>query len=89
MAFCRDYGMSRRVYQRRRSAAATRFGPQFVDVKALRAKALYDQDASMPIRKSHKSPAIQKIYREFLGEYGSHKAHELLHTKYVGRPKYQ
>jgi len=61
----------------------------FVDVKALRAKALYDQDASMPIRKSHKSPAIQKIYREFLGEYGSHKAHELLHTKYAGRPKYQ
>jgi len=61
----------------------------FTDIKALRSKALYDQDASMAIRKSHKSPAVKAIYEEFFGEYGSHKAHEILHTKYTARPKYK
>lgn len=57
----------------------------FTDIRALRAKALYDQDAAMPIRKSHENPSIKRIYEEFLGEPGSHKAHELLHTTYVKR----
>ena len=60
-----------------------------VDLKTLRAKALYDQDKAMTVRKSHKSPAVKAIYDEYFGEYGSHKAHEILHTKYVGRPKYK
>ncbi len=60
----------------------------FVDLSALRAKALYDQDKAMKIRKSHKSPAIKKVYDEFFEEYGSHKAHEILHTSYTGRKKY-
>jgi len=55
------------------------------DLKAQRAKALYDQDAAMPIRKSHENPAIKKLYEEYLGEPGGHKAHELLHTTYVER----
>jgi NADP-reducing hydrogenase subunit HndD len=55
------------------------------DIRALRAKALYDQDAAMPIRKSHENPSIKKLYEEYLGEPGSHKAHELLHTSYVKR----
>ena len=59
------------------------------DLKALRAKALYDQDASLPLRKSHQSPAVKKVYEEYFGEYGSHKAHEILHTKYVKRPMYK
>lgn len=57
----------------------------FVDVKALRAKALYDNDASQAVRKSHDNPAVKKLYEEFLGEPGSHKAHEILHTTYVKR----
>ena len=57
----------------------------FTDIRALRAKALYDQDAAMPIRKSHENPSIKRLYEEFLGEPGSHKAHELLHTTYVKR----
>ena len=57
----------------------------FTDIRALRAKALYDQDASMPIRKSHVNPSIKRLYEEFLGEPGSHKAHEILHTTYVKR----
>jgi NADP-reducing hydrogenase subunit HndD len=57
----------------------------FTDIRALRAKALYDQDANMPIRKSHENPSIQTLYKEYFGKPGSHKAHELLHTTYVKR----
>ena len=60
----------------------------FTDLKALRAKALYDQDETMTLRKSHQSPAVKLVYDEYLGSYGSHKAHELLHTSYTGRKKY-
>ena len=57
----------------------------FTDIRALRAKALYDADASMPLRKSHDNPAIQELYNTYLGAPGSHKAHEILHTTYVKR----
>lgn len=57
----------------------------FTDIKTLRAKALYDQDANMPLRKSHENPSIKKLYEEYLGEPGGHKAHETLHTTYVKR----
>ena len=57
----------------------------FVDVRGLRAKALYDQDAAMPVRKSHENEAVKKLYEEYLGQPGSHKAHETLHTTYVKR----
>ena len=60
----------------------------FVDVKGLRSKAIYDADKNMPIRKSHQNPSIQKVYDEFYGKPGSHKAHECLHTSYVERKKY-
>ncbi len=55
------------------------------NIKAMRASALYGLDASKPIRKSHENPAIKKLYEEYLGEPGSHKAHEILHTTYVKR----
>ena len=58
-----------------------------VDLKALRAKALYDLDIAEGVRKSHESPVVKKIYAEYLGEPGSHKAHHLLHTTYVARSK--
>ncbi len=58
------------------------------DPKALRAAALYAEDESKTIRKSHENPAIQKLYKDFLGEPNSHKAHHLLHTHYTARPKY-
>ena len=58
-----------------------------VDLKALRAAALYNQDAAMPQRKSHENPTIQKLYKEFLGEPGSHKAHEILHPSDVARKR--
>lgn len=58
------------------------------DIKALRAKALYDQDRAMLLRKSHDNPVVQKCYEEFLTDGpGGHKAHELLHTTYIKRGK--
>ncbi len=47
-----------------------------------RAEAIYTEDERKTIRKSHENPSIIKLYNEFLGEPGSHKAHSLLHTEY-------
>ena len=59
------------------------------DLKSMRAKALYDQDAGMALRKSHESPFVKALYEEYLGSYGSHKAHEILHTEYTAREKFK
>ncbi len=59
-----------------------------VDLKAIRAKALYDQDAAMAIRKSHESPVVKALYSEWYDGFGGHKAHHDLHTSYVARKKY-
>ena len=59
-----------------------------VDLKAVRAKALYDQDASMAIRKSHESPVVKTLYSEWYDGFGGHKAHHDLHTSYVARKKF-
>ncbi len=59
-----------------------------VDLKAIRAKALYDQDASMKLRKSHESPVVKTLYSEWYDGFGCEKAHHALHTSYVKRQKY-
>ena len=59
-----------------------------VDLKTLRAKALYDFDANMSLRKSHESPVVKMLYDEYYENPGSHKAHEQLHTTYAPRKKY-
>ena len=56
-----------------------------VDLRSKRAKALYDEDKNAKIRKSHENEAVMSLYKEFFGEPGSHKAHEILHTSYVDR----
>ena len=58
------------------------------DVRAKRADALYSIDEKSVIRKSHENPVIKKVYKEFLEKPGSHIAHELLHTEYQKREKY-
>ncbi len=60
----------------------------FVDLKARRAEALYEADRKNEKRCSHENSAIKELYDSFLGEPGSHKAHEILHTSYVPRKKY-
>lgn len=56
-----------------------------IDIRVERAKALYEEDTVKAIRKSHQNPMIQDLYKNFLGEPNSHKAHELLHTHYTAR----
>ncbi len=60
-----------------------------LDLRAERAKALYNEDAAMTLRKSHENPFVQEIYKDYLEKPGSHKAHHILHTTYVARPKYK
>lgn len=60
----------------------------FTDLKSERAKVLYNIDKNLPLRKSHKNPVIETLYNDYLGEYGGHKAHKILHTKYTARSKY-
>ena len=59
-----------------------------VDVRALRASALYSIDEKSTIRKSHENPVVKKIYDEFLQKPGSELAEKLLHTSYKKREKY-
>jgi NADP-reducing hydrogenase subunit HndD len=59
-----------------------------LDIKALRAKAIYDTDASMKLRKSHENPVVKELYDTYFGHPNSHKAHEILHTKYSKRKNY-
>ncbi|MPM49989.1 NADP-reducing hydrogenase subunit HndD [bioreactor metagenome] len=49
--------------------------------------AIYREDASKPIRKSHENPYIVKLYEEFLGKPLSEKSHHLLHTHYFDKHK--
>ena len=56
-----------------------------VNLRELRAKVLYTADKNMDVRKSHENSAVKKIYDEYFGHPGSHKAHEVLHTSYVKR----
>lgn len=60
-----------------------------VNVKELRAKVLYDEDAAKSKRKSHENAEVMNLYKEFLGEPNSHKAHELLHTTYSAKEKFK
>ncbi len=59
-----------------------------IDLKTVRAQALYDYDEERKLRRSHENPAVEALYKEFFGEPNSHKAHELLHTTYHQRDKY-
>ena len=58
------------------------------DIRKLRADCLYSIDEKSVIRKSHENPVMKKLYKDFLEKPGSHKAHELLHTHYEKREKY-
>ncbi len=53
-----------------------------------REAAIHQADREKATRRSYENESIQKLYQEFLGEVGGEKAHHLLHTKYVLRPKF-
>jgi NADH-quinone oxidoreductase subunit G/NADP-reducing hydrogenase subunit HndD len=50
-----------------------------------RMKALYTIDQGAAKRTSHSNEAVQRLYREFLGQPLGEKSHELLHTHYGPR----
>ncbi|MDR1586768.1 MAG: [FeFe] hydrogenase, group A [Treponema sp.] len=58
------------------------------EVRKQRTQGLYNDDQKSRYRCSHQNPFINQVYKEFLGEPDGHKAHELLHTKYVELPLY-
>ncbi len=59
-----------------------------VDVRKLRADALYTIDERSIVRKSHENPVMKKLYKDFLEKPGSEIAERLLHTTYTKREKY-
>ncbi|MEW5866141.1 MAG: NADH-dependent [FeFe] hydrogenase, group A6 [Bacillota bacterium] len=59
--------------------------PTTDEIRMKRIAAIYEEDKNMPLRKSHLNPAVQQLYKEFLGEPLGHKSHELLHTHYHAR----
>ena len=59
-----------------------------IDLKAVRAQALYNYDSEKGVRRSHDNPAVDILYKEYFEKPASHKAHELLHTFYLRRKKY-
>ena len=63
--------------------------PRFTDdsVRLKRISAIYAEDESKKLRKSHDNPAVAELYKEFLGKPLGHKSHELLHTRYAGRER--
>lgn len=52
-----------------------------------RQEAIYREDRSKKIRKSHENPEILQLYKEYLGEPYGKLAHELLHTHYEERER--
>ncbi len=62
--------------------------PVTPEIREARSKAIYEEDHSLNIRKSHENPAVQKLYDEFLQEPNSKIAHKLLHTSYITRGRY-
>jgi len=59
-----------------------------IDVRKARAKALYEEDKSRKVRKSHLNSDIMKLYEDFLGEPNGYMAHQLLHTHNYQREVY-
>ena len=55
------------------------------EILKARAGAIYSEDERKTLRKSHENPYIIKLYKDFLGEPGGHKAHSLLHTHYYDK----
>lgn len=60
--------------------------PTSPEIRQKRAEAIYAEDESLTLRKSHENPHVKYIYEKFLtdGPCG-HKSHKLLHTHYTKR----
>jgi NADP-reducing hydrogenase subunit HndD len=63
--------------------------PTNLETRLARIQSIYNEDKGLPIRKSHENPAVQELYKDFLGKPLGEKSHHLLHTHYTKRGKYQ
>ncbi len=63
--------------------------PTNEEIRKKRAEAIYNEDKSLPVRKSHENRHVTELYDMFLtdGPCG-HISHKLLHTHYIKRGKY-
>ncbi|MBF0501769.1 MAG: iron hydrogenase small subunit [Candidatus Riflebacteria bacterium] len=60
--------------------------PTSPEIRKARARAIYSEDRSLGLRKSHENPSVIKIYKEFLkGGPCGYESHHLLHTHYLKR----
>ena len=60
-----------------------------LNYKQKRSEALYTEDSECKVRKSHENTQIQELYKNFLKEPNSELAHELLHTHYSKKERFQ
>jgi NADH-quinone oxidoreductase subunit G len=58
-----------------------------MDIVKKRMEAIYREDRSKKIRKSHENPVVKAMYEEYIGEIGGKRAHDLLHTHYIERKR--
>lgn len=61
--------------------------PSTIAKRIERIDAIYEEDAGLPLRKSHENPEVIALYEDFLKEPLGHKSHELLHTHYTPKNK--
>ena len=61
----------------------------FTDLVALRSAALYADDQAKTFRKSHQNPELIAAYKDYLGDVGGHKAHDILHCTYIPQKRYR
>ena len=59
--------------------------PTNSEIRQKRVDSIYQVDGQMPLRKSHENPAVQELYRDYLGEPLGTRSHQLLHTHYTKR----
>jgi NADH-quinone oxidoreductase subunit G len=62
-------------------------GQNTVELRKKRSEGIYRADTRMQLRKAQENPLVQHVYDKWLGNYGSHEAHETLHTQYTGRSR--
>ena len=62
--------------------------PTDAAIRQKRMEAIYQEDRNKELRKSHQNPAVQALYKDFLGKPLGEVSHKLLHTKYTPRNRY-
>ncbi len=63
--------------------------PTSPEIRKKRAQAIYAEEESLEVRKSHENPHVKELYERFLTEGPcGHLSHKLLHTHYTKRGKY-